>query len=84
MVPRAVMLLALMIGLSVWATVTFGQDVLIALGLIRTQAKLLIQKLLGVRIPGMRNWVKALERSISKMLAYLKLGWLWQRAKRVP
>ena len=55
---RAFALLIIAIGLSVLATIHFGQDVLIALGLILTQAKIIAKKLIGIELPLVFAWLK--------------------------
>lgn len=59
MLLRALVLLVIVIGLSVLATLHFGQDVLIALGLILTQIKVIAKKLAGIELPAVLAWVKA-------------------------
>jgi hypothetical protein len=51
MLVRAILLLLVFVALSVLATLYFGHDVLIALGLILTQAKVLLKKLAGIDLP---------------------------------
>lgn len=46
------------VGLSVAATMYFGQEVLIALGLILTQLKVLAKKLVGIELPAVLAWLK--------------------------
>lgn len=55
---RGIALLIAAIGLSVAATVHFGQDVLIALGLILAQIKLLSKKLMLIKLPAILVWLK--------------------------
>lgn len=56
---RALVLLSMAIGASVWATYAFGQDVLFALGLIFVQIKVLGQKLITLKPALMLAWLKA-------------------------
>ena len=58
MLARALALLVLFIALSGAATVYFGQEVLIAIGLILTQAKLIAKKLAGFELPALLAWLK--------------------------
>lgn len=58
MLLRALLLLLFFIGLSVAATLHLGQEVLIAAGLILTQAKLLLKKLAGIELPVFVLWLK--------------------------
>lgn len=55
---RAILILVLVIGLSLAATMYFGRDVLIALGLIAVQLKLLGKKLLMADWPAALVWLK--------------------------
>ena len=55
---RAVFLLFLVIGLSGLATWYFGADVLIALGLILVQLKVLGKKILMIEWPALLIWIK--------------------------
>lgn len=55
---RAVFLLILVIGLSGLATWYFGADVLIALGLILVQLKVLGKKILMIEWPALLVWIK--------------------------
>lgn len=55
---RAVFLLVLVIGLSALATWYFGADVLLALGLILTQIKVLGKKLALIEWPALLIWFK--------------------------
>lgn len=55
---RAVFILVLVIGLSLAATVYFGRDVVIALGLILVQIKLLAKKLMMTDWPAVLVWLK--------------------------
>lgn len=59
MLFRALLLLAIVIGLSIWATVAFGHEVLIALGLILAQLQVLFHKVMAVRLPAVLAWIKA-------------------------
>ena len=58
MILRAFVLLALAIGVSVAASIYFGADVLIALGLILTQLKLLGKKVALIKMPAVLAWLK--------------------------
>ncbi|MDA7424716.1 hypothetical protein [Thalassococcus lentus] len=55
---RAVVILVLVIGLSIGATWYFGAEVLIALGLIATQIKVLFKKLAMIEWPALILWLK--------------------------
>ncbi len=55
---RGFLLLVTFVSLSVAATMYFGQDVLIALGLILTQIKVIAKKLAGVELPAILAWLK--------------------------
>lgn len=59
MFARAFALLFAAVAVSVAATMYFGQDVLIALGLILTQAKVLMKKMVGLELPAVLVWLKA-------------------------
>lgn len=58
MLLRALMLLVVVVALSGAATWYFGHEVLIALGLILTQLKVLMKKLAGVELPVLFAWLK--------------------------
>ena len=77
---RAVLLLILVIGLSALATWQFGADVLIALGLILTQVKLLAKKLAMVEWPALLVWLK------TQWLAFFRVELLkkWLTTVAVP
>ena len=55
---RPLALLVIAIGLSVAATLYFGHEVLIALGLILTQIKVIGKKLAMVELPLVLAWLK--------------------------
>ncbi|WP_141135872.1 hypothetical protein [Antarctobacter heliothermus] len=55
---RALLLLVVVVALSGAATWYFGHEVLIALGLILTQLKVLMKKLFGVELPVLFVWLK--------------------------
>ena len=55
---RALALLILVIGASILLTWYFGADVLLALGLILTQLKVLGQKIVSVEVPAILVWLK--------------------------
>jgi hypothetical protein len=59
MILRAVLVLLLVAGLSVAATLVFGDEVLIAVGLIAVKLKLLALALFKTPLPGYLAWVKA-------------------------
>ena len=59
MMWRGVLLLLAAIGFSIAATLHFGQDVLIALGLILTQLKVIAKKLAGTEFAAILVWLKA-------------------------
>lgn len=56
---RAFVLLVVAIALSVAATLYFGHEVLIALGLILTQMKVIAKKLAQIELPLLLTWLKA-------------------------
>ena len=58
MFARAFALLFLAVAVSVAATVYFGQEVLVALGLILTKAKFIAKKLAMVELPSILAWLK--------------------------
>jgi len=58
MLLRAIILLVCFVSLSVAATMHFGQDILIALGLILTQTKLIAKKLAALELPIVLAWLK--------------------------
>lgn len=58
MLWRALILLAVFIAASVLATLYFGHEVLVAVGLIATQLKILLKKLAGIELPVFLVWVK--------------------------
>ncbi|MBV7396998.1 hypothetical protein [Mameliella sediminis] len=58
MLIRALILLLVFVALSGAATWYFGHEVLIALGLILTQAKILLKKLAGVELGAVLLWLK--------------------------
>ncbi len=58
MLVRALFLLVVFVALSGAATWYFGHEVLIALGLILTQIKVLMKKLVGVELPVLFVWLK--------------------------
>ena len=55
---RALALLFAAVAISIAATMYFGQDVLIALGLILTQAKVMAKKMVGLELPAIIIWLK--------------------------
>lgn len=59
MFARAFALLFVAVAISIAATMYFGQDVLIALGLILTQAKVMAKKFAGLELPAIIIWLKA-------------------------
>lgn len=84
MVFRALLLLGLAIALSVAATLYFGRDVVVALGLILLQIKVILGKLAAIKLPAVLAWIKAqateffrielLKKWISTSLIPLLLG----------
>ena len=58
MLLRALALLFLLVGLSVGLTLWFGHEVLIAIGLILTQAKVILKKLAVLELPAVLAWLK--------------------------
>ena len=58
MFVRAIALLFAVVGLSVAATMYFGHEVLIALGLILTQIKVIGKKLAATELPVILSWLK--------------------------
>lgn len=59
MLMRAILLLVFVVALSVAATNYFGQEVLIALGLLLTQAKVIAKKLASIELPVLITWFKS-------------------------
>lgn len=59
MMWRGILLLIAAVGFSVAATLHFGQDVLIALGLILTQLKVIAKKLAGTELAAVLFWLRA-------------------------
>ncbi|MEM6825611.1 MAG: hypothetical protein AAF566_10900 [Pseudomonadota bacterium] len=59
MLFRALALLTLLVGLSVCLTLWFGQEVLIAIGLVLTQSKVILKKLAALELPAVLAWIKA-------------------------
>lgn len=59
MLKRALALLFLFVAASVAASLYFGAEILIALGLILTQAKLLWKAVLAIKLPAALSWLKA-------------------------
>lgn len=55
---RGILLLILAVSLSVAATLYFGNEVLIALGLILTQLKVIAKKIAGIELPAILAWLK--------------------------
>ena len=58
MFVRGLALLIAAIAVSIAATVYFGQEVLVALGLILTQLKVIAKKLVGIELPAVLAWLK--------------------------
>ena len=71
MMWRGILLLIAAIGFSIAATQHFGQDVLIALGLILTQLKVIAKKLAGTELAAILFWLKA-QASIFLRIELLK------------
>jgi hypothetical protein len=67
MILRALALLVIAIGLSVTATFYFGHEVLIALGLILTQMKVIAKKLTMIEVPLLLAWLKAQSSAFFKI-----------------
>lgn len=59
MMWRGILLLIAAVGFSIAATLHFGQDVLIALGLILTQLKVIAKKLAGTELAAILFWLRA-------------------------
>ena len=59
MFVRAFALLFAAVAISIAATMYFGQEVLIALGLILAQAKVMMKKIVGLELPAILIWLKA-------------------------
>lgn len=57
-VLRALIVLAFMVGLSIAATLYFGKEVLLALGLILVQLKIVAKKAVTFELPAFLVWVK--------------------------
>ena len=64
---RGFLLLIAAILFSVAATIYFGQEVLIALGLILTQLKVIAKKLAGVELPLILAWLKTQSSAFFKI-----------------
>ena len=58
MLLRALTILVVVASISVGLTVCFGQDVLVALGLILIQLKVIAKKLVSVELPSILAWLK--------------------------
>ena len=58
MIVRALLLLALLIAASVALTVYFGAEIVVALGLILLQVKLLLGKVGAIKLPAVIVWLK--------------------------
>lgn len=58
MLLRGIILLIAAVAVSVAATLYFGQEVLVALGLILTQMKVIGKKLVGIELPAILAWLK--------------------------
>ena len=58
MLVRALAILAVVASVSVGLTFYFGQDVLVALGLILIQLKIVAKKLVSVELPSILAWLK--------------------------
>ena len=71
---RGFLLLIAAICLSVAATLYFGNEVLVALGLILTQIKVLAKKLAGIELPAILAWLK-MQASVFFRIELLK-KWL--------
>ena len=56
---KSLILLTLTVALSVAATLHFGNEVLIALGMILTQVKIIAKKAFSVELPWVLAWLKA-------------------------
>lgn len=67
MFMRGFILLIAAILFSVAATIYFGQEVLIALGLILTQLKVIAKKLAGVELPLVLAWLKTQSSAFFKV-----------------
>ena len=59
MLLRALAILFFVGSVSIGLTVYFGQDVLVALGLILIQLKVIAKKLVSVELPAILGWLKA-------------------------
>ncbi len=58
MLVRALAILFIVASISVGLTFYFGQDVLVALGLILLQLKLIAKKMVAVKLPSILAWLK--------------------------
>lgn len=64
---RALLLLILVAGASIALTFAFGAKVILALGLILTQLKVIGQKLIGIEIPSVLIWLKTQANAFFKI-----------------
>lgn len=58
MLLRALLLLVLVAGASIWLTLYFGQEVLLALGLILLQLQIIGKKIVSIELPAILVWLK--------------------------
>ena len=65
MLVRAFAILILVVTASLLLTWQFGADILLALGVILTQLKLLLGKVMNVQLPAALVWLKASSPSSS-------------------
>ncbi|MDD9922498.1 MAG: hypothetical protein OXQ92_09515 [Boseongicola sp.] len=59
MLVRALAILFAVVSASIALTMHFGQDVLIALGLILVQLKIIAKKIVSIELPAILTWLKA-------------------------
>ncbi len=77
---RAVLLLVLVTALSVALTLWFGDEVLIALGLILLQLKVIGQKIVSIELPAVLVWLK----TQSRLFLRIELIKKWVMSSFVP
>lgn len=78
MIWRALAILFAVVALSAFLTYAFGHEVLLSLGLILTQAKIVAKKLMQVEIPAVLTWLKLEARSFLRIELFKK--WFYSTA----
>lgn len=64
---RALLILAVVAGTSLALTWYFGADILLALGLLLTQAKIVLKKIASVELPAILAWLKVEARAFLRV-----------------